>query len=159
KLFLDLLKSEENRRILALAEGDKAVLATAVANRAFELYNRQYQRTVVVAPNGAQMVTTTSVSTTRPTTLDVLTLLIVDTRTIADKTPRRSVTYSPAYSMQIVQDFRTEAMGNSPTADVIRTVIGRWLDTRIDPQDLYYGMNFLINANQKEQAVRAARKL
>jgi hypothetical protein len=159
KLFLDLLKSEENRRLLALAEGDKSVLATAVANRAYELYNRQYQRTVVVAANGAQMITTTSAPTTRPTTLDVLTLLIVDTRTIPDKTPRRSVTYSPAYSMQIVQDFRTEAMGNTPTGDVIRTVIGRWLDNRTDPQDLYYGMNFLINANQKEQAVRAAKKL
>jgi hypothetical protein len=160
KLYLDILKSEENRRVLADVEGDKGVLATVVANRAFELYNRQYQRQHLAVGFNGQVITTTGVTTgNKPTTLDVLTLLIVDTKSAPDKTQRRSITYSPAYTMQIVQDFRTEAMGNTPTAEVIRTVVGHWLDTKTEAQDLYYGMNFLANSNQKEQAIRAATKL
>ncbi len=154
QLFIDLLKQDDNRRLISLAEGDPTQLATAVQNRAQDLYNRQYNRTVM--PNGVMVQVAES---NKPKTLDVVTLLIADTRVTGEHMGRRQVISNPAYSMQIVQEFRTAAMGTGPTAELIRKVIGRWLDTRVDPLDLYYGMNFLSNANQKEEALRAAEKL
>jgi hypothetical protein len=156
KLFVELLKQEENRRLLSQAEGNPDQLATAVQNRAMELYNRQYGRTIL--PNGV-MVSSQSVTGHKPTVLDVVTLLIADSRAPTGRTVRRTTTANPAYTMQIVQDFRNAAMGKGPEAEVIRRVVGKWLDTRVEPLDLYYGMNFLTNANQKDEALRAARKL
>lgn len=149
KVYIDILNNEENRRFLSEAEGDTAVLATVVQNRSQQLYYRQYPRAVAGQP---------VTPSTPPDFKDVLTILLVDTRVPPEKQVRRTGIGSPSYLLNNT-NFRPTVQGNTPEAELCRKVVAKWLDTRVESYDLYYGMTFLTNANQKEESIRAAKRL
>lgn len=151
-VFVELLAGTVNRQLVtSLGTNDEAEIAGMAANRRQELYNQKYGR--VVLPNGRLTVSTAT--RREPSVEDIATLLFVESQTPSKNGPR-TTTISILLSSS---GFTAAAQGSTEKGRVYREIARSWLETRLDPLDMQYGMTIATTLGMTDQSIRLAVRL
>lgn len=121
ELFVELLKSEPNRALIAALAQDKAELERRVIARRYDLYTRMYQRGL---PAWAQ-----AMERYEPTLVDAAGLLFAETL-VGDKiTPRGALRMVTPYTILTRTGVRSE-LTSDRLGPVVQKLVVAWMDSR-----------------------------
>jgi len=150
-VFAELVASQPNRLILFAVNGPKSELTSIAAARRQELYSQKFPRGMVMGGRVAPA------SRTRrdPTAEDIATLLFVEALVPSRFVPRAASVASLIAS----SGFATAARETDERGRVYRALASAWIDTRIDPIDMYQTMTIARTLGLTEQGCRLGIKL
>ena len=152
-VFGEMLSDGANRTLL-LAVGDPpGDFGPMVAARKTELYQMKFPRATVV--NGVVVTASTARNLRDPSALDMVALLFAESQVESKYVPR-----STAISSLLTTLASTGAFSNeTEKGKVFRAVALKWIDTRVDAVDMYYGLTFATNLAADETALKLAFRL
>jgi hypothetical protein len=152
-VFADLIATHANRAVVIAAGGSDADLGQIVAARRQELYNQKFPRAVIIGG----MIVQPGVRRD-PTAEDIAALLFAETHV-----PSRFVPRTASISTLITASgFVAAARDTDERGRVYRAIAVAWLDSRLDPLDMYQAMSLASaanNFNMPEHACRIAMRL
>lgn len=149
-VFAELIAAADNRSIMLAASGPQADLGQLVAARRQELYNMKFPRAVV-----AGGVVSQPAARREPSTADLATLLFAESL-VPSKFVPRTTAMSTLLSASAFNNAVREA---DEAGKVYRAVAVAWLESRLDPIEMYQAMSIATNINLPDQTVRLAVRL
>src|SRR5207248_1358454 len=137
-VFAELISATDNRSIMLAASGSQADLGQIVAARRQELYNQKYPRAVVVGGVVSQPNVRRD-----PTAADLATLLFAESLVPAKFVPRTTA----MSTLLSASTFNNAMRETDETGKVYRAIAVAWLESRLDPIELYQAMTVANNFN------------
>ena len=142
QIFVDMLATQANRRLLLAIDGSRLELTELVVARKLELYERRGFRGEGIG---------------RELTLEeVGALLFADSRVGSQYIPRRSASVS---SLMSGSGFTAAARGADEKGKVYRAIAVAWLDSRNEPREMYSAMSVASTLDLNDQAAGLAARL
>ncbi|MBN9118295.1 MAG: hypothetical protein J0I06_03895 [Planctomycetes bacterium] len=142
QVFVEMVATHANRRLLMAVDGSRVELTELVVARKMDLYG---QRGLRGEGDG------------RPLTLDEMAaLLFADSRVGSQYIPRRSVSIGSALSGS---GFVSAARGGDDKAKVYRAIAAAWLDSRNEPREMTSAMSVASSLDLNDQAAGLAARL
>jgi hypothetical protein len=153
-VFVELIATPANKAVVMAAGGSQTELGATVINRRIELYNRRLGRGGPAAQPGFGVEPTVR---REITTEDVAALLFAES--LAPQTAARVPRAASISVLVNSTSFCTLARDVTDKGKVYRAVAIAWLDSRMNPMDLTYGLTIASNLGLTEQSTRAAVRL
>jgi len=151
EFFVEMLRSDGNRHLLAGFARDKGELAQRVIDRKQELYQKMYPRPVAGMSS--------SMERYEPTPYDAATILFCDA-VLGDSGAAIVVGVRVATPATLFARVKVRAaLDSDQQGPVMKKLLVGWLDTRTSPAGLYQGLTLLNNFNMKDGAKYAAKLL
>jgi hypothetical protein len=152
KVFADLIASSSiNRQIILAVGGGQHDLGQIVIARRQELYNMKFPRAIIA---GGRVVRSAGVRQD-PTTEDIAALLFAESHVQSRFAPRTSSISSLITS----SGFAGEVQNPNDKGKVYRAIAVAWLDSRLDPMEMYQAMILAGNLHMPEQQLQLAIRL
>lgn len=141
QLFVEFLKAPGGRQLLNAISSGGNNLGPMVAGMKTELYYARYPRT-----GGAGRT---------PSLMEVAVVMYADAVTKSGGNGRNSLFASVLSTSGITQAVQ----GTDDKALALRAVLNAWIDTRVDPYEMYSAMNLASNSQNNDAACRLALRL
>ncbi len=153
ELFAEIMRSADNRDIVAgLAVGQDELVRRVLARRQ-ELYAKMYPAAMIV--NG-QVIRAERIE---PQLVDAVTMLFADIVT-GDKDGARMVgVRAITTSVLMTRSNLRTALASAEGGAAVRRLFTTWVDTRESPLSLYQAMNTASQLDMKDLAIKTAKKL
>ena len=145
ELFVEILKSPYNLDMFAAMDRGNAEGGRAVSDRRNTLFSDMIQRQFV----GGSRPTPPK----QPSLADLAAVLFAESVIPYEFIPRTTIQWNQVSGVTLLQQSSasmTALNGTGPHAEVYKTIVGRWLGSRDDPQDLAQLVYLLSNGNLKQ---------
>jgi hypothetical protein len=152
EVYAEIMAEPVNRQIIMATCGSRKELGSIASSRRQELYAQKFPRNVV---RGGRVIVTSSTLRHDPTVEDLATLLFAETLAPPRFTPR-GVSISRLIT---ASGFAKEARDDTERGKVYRALAAAWVDTRIDPLDMYQSMSIATSLGLTEEGNRLAIRL
>jgi hypothetical protein len=151
-VFVELISTPANKSVVMGAGGSQAERSSIVIARRQELYSQKYGR-----PIGAGGFTASTIGRRDPTAEDIAALLFAES--LAPQTTAR-VPRQASISLLITSSgFSSQARDTDEKGRVYKAIAAAWLESRINPTDLYQGMTIATNLGLTNLSLRMAGRL
>ncbi len=140
--FVELLKEPANRTMVLAVTGSPHELGTLVGQRKQELYQMRIRRTA-------------NAPIRTPSVPDVIALMFAESHVESKHVPR-TTTSTVIYNIPGLAALVT---GSDEKADVYKSVIGNWIETRDDAVSMYTAMNQATSLGLPKHGTTIAAKL
>ena len=151
-VFVELISTPENKAVVMAAGGTQTELNAIAIGRRQELYNRRIGRVrgpggFAAEPSGSREISAA----------DVASLLFAETLApqIAGRVPRGA-------SMSVLitaSSFSTHARDSDERGRVYKAIAAAWLDSRMNPLDMYQGLTLASQLGLPEQSFRISARM
>jgi hypothetical protein len=151
-VFVDLISTPRNKGVVMAAGASQAELTAVVIGRRQELYNLRVRQ-----PGGPGGFATEPVVRRDPTAEDVAALLFAES--LASQSPARVPRTVSISVLLSSSGFYTQVRESDEKGKVYKAIVTAWLESRINPMDLYQGMTIAPTLGLSDQSVKMAVRL
>ncbi len=143
ELYVEILKSPYNLDMLAALDRGHVEGGRAVSDRRNTLYSDMIQRNFV---GGRQ-----PMPTKQPTLPDIAAVLFAESEIPYEFIPRTTIQWQQVSGVLLFQQSASmSALTSGPHTEAYKVIVGKWLGSRNDPQDLAQLVYQLGNGNLKQ---------
>jgi hypothetical protein len=150
-VFVDLISTPTNKNVVMAAGASQAELTSVVIGRRQELYN---QRVMRGGPGGF---VNDPVVRRDPTAEDVAALLFAES--LATQSPARVPRTVSISVLLNSSGFYSQVRESDDKGKVYKSIVTAWLESRINPMDLYQGMTIAPSLGLTNHSVKIAVRL
>ena len=139
QIFVDMISTRDNRRLILAVDGSRLELTELVVARKLDLYEHRSRG------EGRE-----------PTLDEIAALLFADSRVGSQYIPRRAASMSYLLSGS---GFTSAVRGADEKGKVYRAIAVAWLDSRNEPREMYSAMSVATGLDLNDQAAGLAARL
>jgi hypothetical protein len=150
-VFVELISTPANKSVVMAAGASRAELTSIGIGRRQELYNQRLMR-----PNRGGFVTEPAVRHD-PTAEDVASLLFVES--LATQSTARVPRMVSISALLNSSGFYSQVREADDKGKVYKAIATAWLESRINPMDLYQGMTIAPSLGLSDQSIKIAVRL